>query len=128
MSELADDPGVKYEKGVSPVLIWIEHPSADYYVCEQDSCGGESGYAHSMSAVPNPMYPLPISSTFRHATSEWNQDKDRCHRNKNPDRIRCKQDRAPRRVPTEPGLDTEKQGRDRVPDRHQLSKHESRMA
>jgi hypothetical protein len=52
MSELADDPGVKYEKGVSPVLIWIEHPSADYYVCEQDSCGGESGYAHSMSPGP----------------------------------------------------------------------------
>jgi hypothetical protein len=59
-----------------PVLIWIEHPLADYYVCEQDSCGGESGYAHSMSPVPNPMYPPPISSTFRHATSEWNQDKD----------------------------------------------------
>jgi hypothetical protein len=27
-----------------PVLIWIGHPSADYYVCEQDSCGGERGY------------------------------------------------------------------------------------
>src|ERR1700691_5598824 len=95
-----------------PVLIWIEHPSADYYVCEQDSCGGESGYAHLMSPVPNPMYPLPISSTFRHATSEWNQDKDRCHRNKNPDRIRCKQDCAPRRVPTEPGLRKTGDGQD----------------
>src|SRR3982074_59929 len=75
-----------------PVLIWIEHPSADYYVCEQDSCGDESGYAHSMSPVPNPIYPLPIRSTFRHATSEWNQDQDRCQRNKKPDRIRSKQD------------------------------------
>jgi len=59
-----------------PVLIWIEHLSADYNVCEQDSSGGESGYAHSMSPVPNPMDPLPISSTFRYATSEWNQDKN----------------------------------------------------
>jgi hypothetical protein len=45
-----------------PVLIWIEHSSADEYVCEQDGCGGDSGYAHSMSPVPSPMYLLPISS------------------------------------------------------------------
>jgi hypothetical protein len=74
-----------------PVLIWIS-PSAGYDVCEQDSCCSQSGYAHSISPVPNPIYPLPISSTFRHATGEWNQEKDRCHRNKNHDRIRCKQD------------------------------------
>lgn len=51
-------------------------PSAGYDVCEQKRHGGESGYAHSISPVPNPIYPLPIGSTFCHATSEWNQEKD----------------------------------------------------
>ena len=50
--------------------------SAYYYVCEEESCGGDSGYAQSMPPIPNPMDPLPISSTFRYATSEWNQDKN----------------------------------------------------
>jgi len=52
----------------------IEHPLAGYDICEQKSCGSESGYAHSMYPVPNPMYSLPIGITFRHASIHRNQD------------------------------------------------------
>jgi hypothetical protein len=47
---------------------------ARYDVCEQDGCDGESGNTHAVSPVPNPMYPLPIGSTFCDATIEWNQE------------------------------------------------------
>jgi hypothetical protein len=85
-------PAAQSALGHFPVMIWIAHLSADYGVCEQKSCDGESGYASLMYPVPNPMYPLPIGSTLRNATIERNRDKDRYHRNKNQDRIHCKQD------------------------------------
>jgi hypothetical protein len=90
-SERASMPGYQ-NPGAFPSTDLHRAYSAGYDVCEQKSCGGDSGYAHSISPVPNPIYPLPISCTFRHATGEWNQEKDRRHRNKNHDRIRCKQD------------------------------------
>jgi hypothetical protein len=49
----------------------VRAPSAHYSVCEQDGCGGKSGYAYPMYPVPDPMYPLPISGTFHHAAIEW---------------------------------------------------------
>jgi hypothetical protein len=63
-----DDAGDERQVERFPRLIWIEHPSTDYNVCEQNSCDGQSGDSHAVSPVPNPIYPLPISSAFRDAT------------------------------------------------------------
>ena len=43
------------------VQVWIENPLAHYNVCEQDNCGGKSGYAYSMPPDPDPTHPLPTS-------------------------------------------------------------------
>src|SRR5215470_16663603 len=79
---------------------------AHYDVCEQDSCDDENSNTHAMSLVPTPMYPLPISNTFCYAVIQWNQEKKRCHRRKNPDHTSCEEDSEIRRVPMKPGLNT----------------------
>src|SRR5947209_11442050 len=74
------------------------------------------------------MYPLPVGNPFCDAAVQWNQEKDRNHRSKHPDRIRCKQDSEPWRVPVKPGLDTEHQGTDWIPDRHDSSEDKRETA
>jgi hypothetical protein len=54
------------------------------------------------------MKELPISSAFGYAIIQWNQEKDRSRRGKNPDGRRHKKDCALRRVPREQGLHKEK--------------------